>query len=460
MSVKISDNDRIPIITKAFKVRLYLTTKQLHEILEYCSANRFAYNKRKEERDNFYNENIKDKNLTKEQNKEVYKTLELTTQKEFCEQFAWLKKVPSSLIAYSLRNNDTVYSQYYKSLAGLRKGKKLGHPKWKSRKQNHQSFTVGMLSKDCLDWNNRTIKIPKLGKVKFHHAEDKSEKWIRFFLTATPKVMTVSTEPSGEVWCSITFEKETSIEQTIKPSIAIGLDFSPEHLYVDSNNEVAPNYIAVKQKNKKKEKKLQRQLVRKKKGSVHYKRVRAKYAKFEQFIADCRNDYLHKETLRLVQNYDVIGIEDLNLQGMMKFSHNAKNYLDASWGNFVQKLEWKAQFNDCVIIKADRFYPSSKTCNHCGYIKKDLKLSDRVWTCPNCGETIIRDANAGQNLRDNAIDTLIGSIDKSILPSVRGEVMPVEDMEVYIVNNFIYGVSVETKTHQNISSDVWKPLNL
>ena len=145
----------------------------------------------------------------------------------------------------------------------------------------------------------------------------------------------------------------------------------------------------------------------------------------------------------------MIGIEDLNLQGMMKFSHNAKNYVDTSWYTFTQKLLWKAQFNNCIVVKSSRFYPSSKTCNHCGYVNQSLTLKDRTWTCPNCGAEIIRDQNAAQNLRDNAINLLVDEI-TSTLGMERTEVMSMEGMEVNLLNETIYGVSYEV---ENQSSD-------
>ena len=151
----------------------------------------------------------------------------------------------------------------------------------------------------------------------------------------------------------------------------------------------------------------------------------------------------------LVRTYDVIGIEDLNLQGMMKFSHNAKNYVDTSWYTFTQKLIWKSQFNDCNVIKSDRFYPSSKTCNHCGYVNKNLTLKDRKWICPNCGTEIIRDQNAAQNLRDNAISLLVDEI-TSTLGMERTEVMSMEGMEAAYCNGTLSGVSYEVEKRSSL----------
>lgn len=149
----------------------------------------------------------------------------------------------------------------------------------------------------------------------------------------------------------------------------------------------------------------------------------------EHYIANCRNDCIEKESLRLVRTYQVIGIEDLNLKGMMKFSKNAKNYGDASWGSFVNKLMWKSSKNEnnCQVVKADRFFASSQICHCCGYknsITKDLSI--REWTCPNCGEHHIRDVNAALNLKENAIKTVrqgVSEVSKKSVESVESLAM-------------------------------------
>ena len=306
-------------------------------------------------------------------------------------------------------------------------------------------------SEGLVDFCSKTVFIPKLKNTEFRIANSSlKSKWIEWFLEATPLNMTVSRNACGEYYCSILFERKQDLEQNIRLSNSIGLDFSPNNLYIDSNNNPAPNYRPYKQLNKKKLTKLQRKLARKQKGSNNREKARVKLAHFEKHISDSRKDYIEKETLRLVRTYDVIGIEDLNLQGMMKFSHNAKNYVDTSWYTFTQKLIWKSQFNNCIIIKSDRFYPSSKTCNHCGYVNQSLTLKDRKWVCPQCSTKILRDENAGKNLRDNAINLLVGEI-KSTLGMGRTEVMSMEDIEVNLCNTMIYGVSYEVENAKSLA---------
>ena len=156
-------------------------------------------------------------------------------------------------------------------------------------------------------------------------------------------------------------------------------------------------------------KKLQRQLSRKQKGSNNRNKARLKLAKLNKRINDSKLNYLHEVTNTLINENQVICIEDLNVKGMVKNHRLAESISEMNFGEFVRMLEYKASWYDRVVVKVDRFYPSSKTCNHCGYIKKDLKLSDRRWICPICGEIIDRDYNAACNIRDKGIEILVGN---------------------------------------------------
>ena len=423
-------------IHKALKIRLYPSEDQKTLLNKTFGCCRLLYNERLREHIDWYDAN---KDLPKDQRSKFKGKLPKQLREE---KYEFLNEVAAEPLINSQRNCEQAYSNFFKSLKRQRKGKKVGYPKFKSKKDHRDSFSLYMIKKEGLiDFNSRTIFIPKLKDTKFRIASSSlRSKWIEWFLEAVPLNMTISRNACGEYYCSVLFEKEQDLEQNISLSNSAGLDFSPNSLYVDNNNNTAPNYKPYKQLNSKKLTKLQRNLSRKKKGSNNREKARVKLARFEKHIADSRKDYIEKETLRLVRTYDVIGIEDLNLQGMMKFSHNAKNYVDTSWCTFARKLIWKSQFNDCVVVKSDRFYPSSKTCNHCGYINQNLTLKDRKWICPSCGAEIIRDQNAAQNLRDNAINLLTEEIN-SVLGMGRTEVMSMEDMEATYLNGMLSGVS-------------------
>ena len=441
-------SDKISIIHKSLKIRLYPSEDQRILLNKTFGCCRLLYNERLKEHNDWYAIN---KDLPKEQRSKFKGKLPKQLREE---KYEFLGEVISESLRNSQRNCEQAFSNFFESSSGKRKGRKVGRPKFKSKKSHKDSFTLYMIKKEGLiDFDSRTIFIPKLKDTKFRIANSSlKSKWIDWFLEATPLNMTVSRNACGEYYCSIAFEREQDLEQTIRLSNSVGLDFSPSSLYIDSNNNAAPNYKPYKQLNRKKLTKLQRRLARKQKGSNNREKARVKLARFEKYIADSRKDYIEKETLRLVRTYDVIGIEDLNVQGMMKFSYNAKNYEDTSWYTFAQKLLWKAQFNNCIVVKSDRFYPSSKTCNQCGYINQNLTLKDRKWTCPNCGTEIIRDENAAQNLRDNAINLLVDEI-KSTLGWEPSEVMSMEGMEATYLNGVLSGVSDEVESQ---SSDALK----
>ena len=432
-------------VHKALKVRLYPSEEQKVILNKTFGCCRVVYNER-------ISEHMEYSNTYKDNpNKPKFKG---TLPKELREKkYPWLgEDTIAEALIQSQRNCERAYSNFYSSSKGNRKGRKVGRPKFKSKKSHKDSFTLCMIkTKDLVNFDSRTIFIPKLKNTKFRIANSSlKSKWIEWFLEATPLNMTISRNACGEYYCSILFEREQNMEQSIKLSNSVGLDFSPGSLYIDSSNNAAPNYKPCKQINKKKLTKVQRRLARKQKGSNNREKARVKLARFEKHIADSRKDYIEKETLRLVRTYDIVGIEDLNLQGMMKFSHNAKNYVDTSWYTFTQKLLWKAQFNDCIIVKAERFYPSSKTCNHCGYVNQNLTLKDRKWVCPSCGTEILRDENAGKNLRDNAINLLTEEIN-SVLGMERTEVMSMEDTEVNLFNGTICGVSYEVENARSLA---------
>ncbi len=430
-------------VHKALKVRIYPSEKQKVILNKTFGCCRFMYNERLSEHIeywNLYKDNPDRPEFKGKYPKELRET-----------KYPWLgEDTIAEALGNSIRNCESAYSNFFKSLKNQRKGRKVGYPKFKSKKQHKDSFTLFMIREEnIVDFKARTIFIPKLKDTKFRIANSTlKSKWLQWFLKAKPLSMTISKNACGEYYCSVIFEKEQDIIQNVNLSNSTGLDFSPNNLYIDSSNNSAPNYKPYKQLNKKKLAKLQRNLSRKQKDSKNQEKARIKLARFEKHISDSRKDYIEKETLRLVRTYDVIGIEDLNLQGMMKFSHNARNYEDTSWYTFTQKLIWKSQFNDCVVVKSGRFYPSSKTCNTCGYVNHNLTLKDRKWICPNCGSEIIRDANAGKNLRDNAVNLIVDEI-KSTLGTGRTEVMSMEGMEATYYNGMCSGVFGEVESEKS-----------
>ena len=393
---------------RALKLRIYPSNEQKVLIEKTFGCVRQIYNNRLYERNQFYENVIKPANP--EEHKALWKTAHFSSEKEMKVKFPYLAEVSSQALCSATMFAEAAYKNFFASVKGTRAGTQVGEPKFKSRKSHDFSYRECM--NIALIWNERKIKVPKLGLVKFRHSGNKKGK-LDFFLRGEVelKSITIRKNPANEYYAVLLFEREYCHKQKVYEggeSQAIGLDFSPADFYIDSDGSSGKDfgYVAQKQKNLKKLTKLQRRLARKQVGSNNREKARVKVARIEHYIAECRNDWIEKETKRLVSNYQVIGIEDLNLKGMMKFSRNAKNYGDASWGNFVNKLLWKSSLNEnnCQVIKADRFFASSQICHCCGFknpITKNLAI--RSWICPECGAEHIRDVNAAINLKENAI---------------------------------------------------------
>ena len=425
MSDKLVENSTIQ--HKSLKLRIYPTEKQSQLLNQTFGCCRKLYNEHLQERNEFYINNIlpipKEERGTK--SKEIYKTFKPKTEKEWKVIYPFLSEVSSTSLQQARMDCDQAFVNFFKSNNGSRKGKS-GFPKFKSKKDNHQSYREPNVNENCrVFFENRLIKIPKLGKVTFK--ERAFPKWWNQIEKLCS--MTISKNCSGAYYVSILFETKPCNYEVENRKEAIGLDFSPSEMYVSSENQTGKDfgYIAQKQAHSKKLRKLQRRLVRKqflkdpnspkKLPSKNREKARVKLARLEEHITNCRKDWIEKESLRLVRSYDKVVVEDLNLKGISKFLRNAKNMNDTSWATFVARLEAKGQDYDCKVIKADRYFPSSQLCSKCGFQYHDLKLSEREWTCSCCGMHHIRDVNAAINL-------------KNYVPLEEREFTPVESSKV------------------------------
>ena len=391
---------------KSLRLRIYPNKSQEILINKTFGCCRLIYNLHLEEKINYYEQNVKEIKDKLERNK-IYKFFKPKTEKEWSEQFEFLSEVSKAALQQSRMNCDKSFQRFF--------SKKSKFPKFKSKKNNHQSYREVQVKLEHLDFDNQRIQIPKLKSVKFRNKD--KPKWFNQIQKLCS--ITVEKTPSGKYFAVCLFEIENKIYPTQNRIDSVGLDFSPELCYVDSNGNNAKDnfgYIAQKQAHHKQLRKYQRKLARKHKGSKNYEKARIKLARLEEHVANCRKDWIEKETLRLVTNYNKVVVEDLNLIGISKFLSNAKNMTDTSWRTFVERLIMKSENYNCSIIKVDRYFPSSQLCSNCGYQYHELKLYMRKWICPNCHKEHVRDVNAAINL-------------KNYIPKELRESMPVEDME-------------------------------
>lgn len=392
------------IVNRALKVRLYPTQEQKTFLDKSLGCSRFFYNYLLNERIEFYKNEIESIKDNEELKKEKYKSFKPTTKKQFKEKFDFAKECSDDCLNSTGRNLQSAFNIFFKSLNKSRK-EKIGFPKFRSKKEHKDSYTECHVKKNVFDFHNRKINISKCTPIYFKHRE-KLPKW--YSENCKLKSITISKNSCGEYWVSLLFELPSfyANQKPISENQSIGLDWSPNEFYIDSECHSGKDYgyEPQKQKHHKQLTKLQRKLAIKTKGSENYEKARIKLAKLEKHIADSRRWWIENESLRLAKNYSTIGIEDLNLQGIAKFLRNAKNINDCGYANFVTRLQHKGEEQGTSIIKVDKYYPSSQLCHVCGYQNHNLKLSDREWACPSCGEHHIRDYNASINLKNEALN--------------------------------------------------------
>ena len=187
----------------------------------------------------------------------------------------------------------------------------------------------------------------------------------------------------------------------------IGLDLGIKDFIITSEGQKYEN-LKLKRNNKTKLTRLSRQLSRKQKGSNNKTKARIRLAKYYDKINNQKEYYLHEVVNKILGENQTIGIENLNVKGMLKNHKLAKSIQEVSWTRFNNILKYKAEWYGRQVIEVDQFFASSKLCNVCGYKNKELTLKDRSWTCPDCGKTHDRDINAANNIKQEVMKIKIG----------------------------------------------------
>ena len=267
-------------------------------------------------------------------------------------------------------------------------GKRVGFPKFKSRKKGSGSF---YLSNDKFTVDGYWIRIPKLGWVNMTES-------LRF----DGKIMSARVSERAGYWF-VSIQVQIPNGDRSVPDRVLGVDIGITSLAVDSDGEVFENQKHFA-KALRKLRRLNRWLTRKQKGSKNWHKAKRKLARLHLRIANLRADSTHKLTTRLAQKACTIALETLNVAGMLKNHKLARAIADAAFSEMVRQFGYKA----VQVIRIDPFYPSSKICNECGHVNRDLTLADRGWTCPACGTVLDRDVNAARNIRDEGL-RLVGA---------------------------------------------------
>lgn len=354
------------MINKTYKFRIFPTAEQETLLAKHFGCTRYVYNHFLNERKEQYQADKKSDNY--------YKQAATLTKLKKEEDTKWLKEVNSQTLQFVLRSLDTAFLNFFRGNAKF--------PKFKSRKHKN-TFTVPQFG-TLVD---NKIHIPKFKdgiKVKLHReVKGKIGK------------MNITKTPTGKYYVSILTEQE--VKELPKTNKQVGIDLGLKDFVITSDNEKFKNNRYTK-KYANQLKKAQQHLSRKQKGSNGFEKQKLKVAKIHEKIANSRLDALHKVSHQLVNQYDLIVCEDLNVKGMIKNHKLSKHIADASWGNFVTLLQYKCDWYGKELVKVNRFYPSSKTCVDCGWINQELKLSDREWTCNSCGVIHDRDVNASRNI--------------------------------------------------------------
>lgn len=364
---------------KAYKFRMYPTEQQMNMFFRTFGCVRLVYNHYLNMQTKTYEESGRALSYTKC----AEDLVSLKKEKTF------LKEVDSIALQQALRHLDTAFQNFFRD-------QKVGYPKFKSKKQHHYSYSTVCVNNN-IKLENGVLTLPKIGKIRIKQHRIIPEGY-------TLKSVTVSRTPTGKFFASVLFEYEAEI-QPAEITNVIGLDFSMHDLFVSSEENIQADeqFLHCYRKSLSKLAKEQRILSHRKKGSHRYHKQRQKVSLLHEKIANQRKDYLHKLSRQIANTYDLVCVEDLNMQGISQALHFGKSVADNAWGMFLRFLDYKLTELGKRLIKIDKWFASSKTCHVCGYVHEELTLSIRKWKCPGCHTIHDRDKNAAYNIKSEGL---------------------------------------------------------
>jgi len=361
-------------MNKAYKYKLNPTVKQQKMLLQAMGNARFIYNWGLSKKKDAWNNN--------RQRLSFVELSAMVTQMKKEKEYEWLNLCGRQCLTQSLRNLDNAFTRFFK--------KQTQFPSFKSK---HSKQSVKFSNPSTMDFDNWKIKIPTIGWVKMCKNRE-------FNNDVKIGTTTILRDNKGIFWCVVLVEDGQQLPQKAKVEepTTVGVDFGIKTWATlsDGTKIENPKYL---EKTEKKLRLLNRRLAKKQKGSKNREKARIKLAKYHEHIANKREDFTNKLSTEWIKKYNTICLEDLNITGMTKNHNLARSVNSASWNSMMRKLIYKAEWYGKNVVFIGRFDPSSKMCSHCGYINKGLKLSDREWVCPVCGEYHDRDVNAAINIK-------------------------------------------------------------
>ena len=367
---------------RAIKIRLYPNKEQELKLNKVLGCYRFVYNQMLALKQQEYTKNKKSLGLA-----DLSKYFHGTLLKD--EQYAWLKEQNTKVMKQSIRQMLSAYDKFFKQHNGF--------PKFKSKKDKQSAlFPLEAISKGN-KFDDRKITLTQPLKDIIFRCSDLYFKRLQAYKEGI-RSATLSKTKSGNYFLSILVElPQEDIIKFGQTNEKVGIDLGVKDFVITSDGEVFENKHFFK-KQEKKISKLQRQLSKKQKGSNNRNKQRVKIAKAFDLLTNQKEAYIHSVVNELLTYYDVVFMEDLNVQGMLKNHKLSKAIQEVGFYRFKQILIDKARINYKEVVFVGRFYPSSKTCSVCGYVNKELALNDREWTCPVCGTHHDRDLNAAKNI--------------------------------------------------------------
>lgn len=330
-------------------------------------------------------------------------------QKEFVQlkklpEYSWLNQCSSAISNMEIIDACNAYKNFFRGNSKF--------PKFKSKKKSKQSFYIPSAE---IEFNRTHAKLVKIADSTRRNR--RTLNWVR--LAEAGRVPTDCKYSNPRVtfdginfWLSVAIEVEDNNE--VPTNEGIGIDLGVKDLAICSDGHVYRNINKTKEVKRleKKKRRLQRKLSKKYVANKHEKtknilKLEKELLKLNHRLTNIRHNYIHQVTTEIVKRKpSFISLEELNVYGMMKNKHLAKAIQEQSFYSFKAILSYKAKSKNIQIVGVPRFYPSSKTCSVCGTVKSDLKLSDRVFVCPECGNKMDRDLNASINLKNYGLSTL------------------------------------------------------